>query len=92
MPFITTISILTTEIENGASHCSIESRGSRFYYNSFPPHQINVGGSGKASDNMTWINITITLEERGFFFLLNQTKWVNLCFPDCSYPSSFLSF
>ena len=30
------------------------------------PHQINVGRSGKASDNMTRINIA--LGERGFFF------------------------
>ena len=31
-----------------------------------PPQSINVGGSGKASDNMTRINIA--LGERGYFF------------------------
>ena len=43
---------------------------------SFPTHQINVGGSGKVSDNMTWINIA--LGGRGHFFLLNQTKCINI--------------
>ena len=65
MQFITTIPMLTTEIENEAWHCSIESRGSRFYRNPSPPHQINVGGSGKASDYTTRINIAFG--EKGFF-------------------------
>ena len=51
MQFITTIPMLTTEIENWARHCSIESRGSWF--------QINVGGSGKDYNNMTRINIAL---------------------------------
>ena len=50
--------LLTTEIENGELHGSIRSRGSRFYHNPSlplpPPPSINVGGSGKASDNMCW--------------------------------------
>ena len=36
MQFITTIPMLTTEIENGAWHCLIESRGFRFYLNPCP--------------------------------------------------------
>ena len=44
---------LTTEIENEASHCSIESTGSCFYHNPSPPPSINVGASGKA--NLTWL-------------------------------------
>ena len=52
--------MLATEIENWALHCSIKDRGSGFYHNPSPPPSINVGGSGKASDdNMTWINIVL---------------------------------
>ena len=84
MQFITTIPMLTTKIENGAWHCSFKRRGSRFYHNPSPPPSINVGGSGKASDNM--IQINIALEERGSLFLLNRTKCVNSFFHDCRKP------
>ena len=67
MQFITTISTHTAETENGACHCAVESRGSRFYHNPPPPLSINVGGSGKASDYITWMNIALG-EERGHFF------------------------
>ena len=44
MQFITTIPRLTTEIENGAWHCLIESRGSHFYRNpSLPINQSMLG-------------------------------------------------
>ena len=68
--------MLISEIENGACYCSVESTGSRFYHNPSLPPSINVGGSGKASDNIPWINIA--LGERGSPFLLNQTKCVNI--------------
>ena len=43
MQFITTIPMLTNEVENGAWYCLIESRGSHFYRNPSLPHQpINV--------------------------------------------------
>ena len=58
MQFITTIPMLTTEVENGAWHCLIESRGVLAFTIILPsPHQIDVGGSGKASDSMTRINV-----------------------------------
>ena len=66
MQFITIIQMLTTETENEAWFCSMESRGLHFYHNPAPSTSINVGGSGMASDNMTWINIA--LKERGYFF------------------------
>ena len=67
MQFIQTIPMLTTEVENGAWHCLTESRGVlTFNIILISPNQINVGGSGKASDNMTRINIVSG--ERGFFF------------------------
>ena len=56
MQFITIFPMLTTEIENRAWHCSIESRSSRFYHDSSSASSINVGGSDQVSDNMTWIN------------------------------------
>ena len=65
MQFISTVPMLTTEIANGAWHCSIESRGICFYHNPSPPLSINVGECGKASDNMT--HIKITLGEIGYF-------------------------
>ena len=68
--------MLTTAVENSAWHCLIESRGVLAFTIILPsPHQINVGGSGKASDNMT--RIDVASGERGFFFLLNQTKCPN---------------
>ena len=67
MQFLTTIPMLTTAVENGAWHWLIESRGVLAFAIILPhPHQINVGGSGKASDNMTRINIASG--ERGYFF------------------------
>ena len=33
----TIIPMLTTEVENVANHSSVESRGSHFYHNPFPP-------------------------------------------------------
>ena len=53
---------------------NIESRGVLAFtiiVPSPPPHQINVGGPGKASDNMTWINIAPG--ERVFFLLIKQS-------------------
>ena len=70
--------MLTTEIENGAWHCSLENRGSHFYHNPSLRHQINVGVSGKASDNMTLINIASG--ERGFFFFLEIRQSVSTIF------------
>ena len=64
--------MFTTEIENGACHCSVESRGSCFYHNPYPPPSINVGGSGKASDNITWINNA--LGNRGVTFSPKSDK------------------
>ena len=46
-------------------------RGSRFYDDPSQPPSNHVRGSGKASDNMTRINIASW--ERFFFFLLSQT-------------------
>ena len=63
MQFITTIPMLTIAVKIGAWHCLKESGG---VFASTSPHQINVGGSGKTSDNMTRINIASG--ERGFFF------------------------
>ena len=57
--------MLTTEVKNGTWHYSTESRGSCFYHNPSLPPSISVGGSGKASDIMTQINIA--LGERGYF-------------------------
>ena len=60
--------------QNGALHCSKrkkerkkekkkkENRGSHFSHNPSQPLSTNVGGSGKASDNMTWINIAFGRE------------------------------
>ena len=51
--------MLTSKIENGAWRCSKEIRRARFYHNLSPLLSINVGGFGKASDNMTRINIAL---------------------------------
>ena len=67
MQFITTIPMLTTEIENGAWYSSIKEKKINFNIILPPPPIKSMLGDGwKASDNMTQINIV--LEERGFFF------------------------
>ena len=81
MQFITTIPMLTNEVENGAWHYLIESNGVLAFTMILPcPYQINDGGSGKASDKMTRINIA---SGEGVSFLLNQTKCTNHFFQDC---------
>ena len=63
----------TTEIENGTWHCSIDSRGSQFYHNSsLLATSINVGGSGKASDNT---RDQLCIGVRGHFFF-SPWLWV----------------
>ena len=79
MKFITTFIMFSTEIENEACHCSVESEGSGFYHNPFSvTDHFNVGGSGNASDYMTRINIGLG---QGFLFLLKQKQSVNHFFP-----------
>ena len=87
---ITTIPMLTTEIENGACHCSVESRGSRFYHNPSLHRSITVGGSSKASDNITRINIALgerrplfspesdKVCQQFFFSMIVDARWCSL--------------
>ena len=53
--------MLTTEIESGACHCSLEGRGSRWNIISYhsPPPSINVGEFGMASNKFTQISIVL---------------------------------
>ena len=76
---ITIIPMLTTEIENGACHCSVQSSSSHFYQNPSPSPLINVGESGKASDT---IGSTLCGGEGSL--LLLRKKCVNKFFHDCS--------
>ena len=55
MQFITTIHMLTTEIEYGTGLWSTEN--TRLYLYIIFPTPVNVLVSGKVSDDMTWINI-----------------------------------
>ena len=81
MQFIITSPMLTTAVDNGAWHCLIESRGVLAFTIILPSHhQINVGGSGKVSDNMNRINIA--LGEGGFFFPKSD-KVSQQFFQDC---------
>ena len=57
-------------------YCSIRSGGSCFYHSTSPLLSNNIGGSGKATDNVTQINIA--LREKGHFFSVNLTKCVNI--------------
>ena len=79
MQFSTTIPMLTAEVENGACRCSL---GSRFYHNPPPLPSINVGGSDKASNNITRTNIE--LRESGVTFFLNQSV-STFFFHECRY-------
>ena len=77
------IPMLTTAVKNGTWHCLIKSRGVLAFTIILPhPRQISVGGSGKASDNMTWINIA--LGERGFF-CPKSDKVSQPFFQDCGF-------
>ena len=49
--------IITTEIENWAWHCSAKYKDSCLYHNPSPPPSNQCWGSGKASDNISQINI-----------------------------------
>ena len=81
MQFITTIPMLTTEIENGAWYSSIKSKGSRFYHNPSPPPSNQCWGIWQGF----WQHDSYQhcVGGKGFLFLLNQTKCTNHCFQDC---------
>ena len=71
MQFIATIPMLTTEIENGAWHCSAESRGSCFYRNpSLPPSNQCCMLVDLARLLTTWIGSTLRWGKGDFFFSL----------------------
>ena len=77
------ISLLTSEIENGlAVHLSIESKTSCFYHKPSLPPLTNVGGSGKASDNISQVNIAFQGE--GSFCFPKSDKVCQHFFHDCS--------
>ena len=81
--------MLTAEIWHGVWHCSKESRDLSFYHLS-PPPSGNVGGSGKASNNVTEINVTREMD-RGMFFLNKKQSVKIILSPTLIYNLSQLS-